>query len=607
MMRTHWLQEVDKPARYTGGELNMIRKDPKGKLRFALCFPDVYEVGMSHLGSRILYDVLNRSESISCERAFAPWIDAERVLRESGQPLFALESGDALSRFDVLGFSLLYEMTYTNVLNMLDLAGIPLWAKDRDESHPLIVMGGPCALYAEPMAPFADLMLLGDGEETILELSLAVLRAKKQGLSRQELLLSLCGKDGYYVPSMYDICYHKDGRIAKITAKNGAPPRVRRAIVTDLEHAPYPLRPIVPNTAVIHDRAVLELFRGCTRGCRFCQAGYIYRPVRSRSKELLAQQAQALIDHTGYEEISLTSLSSGDYPDLVPLIHDLHERFAGQYVSLSLPSLRIDSFTGAQAEGAGKVRRRGLTFAVEAGTQRLRDVINKGVTEEDLLRSVHDAFVAGYSSIKLYFMLGLPHETDEDILGIVDLAKKVMDVYDTLPKQKRAQPPQITISAAPFIPKPFTPFQWEAQATGDEIRRKQKLLRDAIRGHRRIKFNSHDAALCEMEAVFARGDRRLSRALYRAFERGARLDGWTECFDPALWAQALEDCGLDKAFYANRKRDRDEVFPYEHIDVGVSKGYLWAERMRAQQGIATEDCRQGCKHCGLMAVCEGAE
>ncbi len=604
-MRTYWLDSVDKPARYTGGELNMIRKDPVGKLRFALCFPDVYEVGMSHLGSRILYHVLNGCDFVSCERAFAPWIDAERVMRENDTPLFALESGDALSSFDVLGFSLQYEMSYTNVLNILDLAGVPLWAKDRNESHPMVVVGGPCAFHAEPLAPFVDLMILGDGEQAVVELSRAIWEAKQSGQTRDELLLSLCAKDGFYVPSLYDICYHEDGTVRAITAKHGAPDRVMKAVVTDLEHAPYPLCPIVPSTAVIHDRAVLELFRGCTRGCRFCQAGYVYRPVRSRSKELLTQQGKALIKNTGYEEISLTSLSSGDYPDLMPLIHNLNEAFKDQRVSLALPSLRIDSFIEDYAQGTSKVRRRGLTFAPEAGTQRLRDIINKGVTEEDLLRSASDAFMAGYSSMKLYFMLGLPQETDEDLLGIVDLAQKVIDIYYTMPKEKRMQPPQVTISVSPFIPKPFTPFQWEAQATREEIRRKQQLLLHAVKPHKRIKFNSHDAALCEIEAVFARGDRRLSKALYRAFELGARMDGWTECFDHDLWMRALDESDLSAAFYANRERDRGEVFPYAHIDVGVSDDYLWAEKMHAQNGITTEDCRQGCKSCGLMDICEG--
>ncbi len=598
------LLSVDKPARYTGGELNMIRKNPEGKLRFALCFPDVYEVGMSHLGSRILYEAINRLDFAYCERAFAPWTDMERLMRENEMPLCALESGDALSSFDILGFSLQYEMSYTNVLNMLDLAGIPLYAKDRNNTHPLIVVGGPCAYHAEPLAPFVDLMLLGDGEQTVAELTQAVYDAKRSQIDKAALLQTLCKKDGFYVPSLYELCYDEQGFILDIKAKDGAPQRVKKAVVTDLEHAVYPLCPILPSTAIIHDRAVLELFRGCSRGCRFCQAGYVYRPVRCRSKELLTQQARALIENTGYEEISLTSLSSGDYPDLVPLMEDLGELRAKR-VSLSLPSLRIDSFLRDYAEGTAGVRKSGLTFAPEAGTQRLRDIINKGVTEEDLLRSVGDAFEAGYSSIKLYFMLGLPMETDEDLYGIVDLAKKVVDLYYAMPKEKRLQPPQVSISVSPFVPKPFTPFQWEPQATPEELRRKQQLLRDALKHHKRIKLSSHDARLCTIEAVLARGDRRLAEVLFKVWQKGAHMEGWAEHFRYDLWMQAMQECNCSVEFYANRARSTQEVLPWDHIDVGVSKQFLLSERNRACEGITTPDCRQGCTGCGLMEVCGG--
>ena len=598
------LLNVDKPARYTGGELNMIRKDSQGKLRFALCFPDVYEVGMSHLGSRILYEALNREEFAYCERAFSPWTDMEQQMRENSLPLCALESGDPLACFDILGFSLQYEMSYTNVLNMLDLSGIPLYAKDRDDTHPLIVVGGPCAYHAEPLAPFVDLMLLGDGEQTIVDLSQAVFDAKSNGTQKAKLLQSLCKKDGFYVPSLYELCYDEQGLIREIKAKDGAPQRVKKAVVTDLEHAVYPLCPILPSTAIIHDRAVLELFRGCTRGCRFCQAGYVYRPVRNRTKQLLAEQARELILNTGYEEISLTSLSSGDYPDLVPLMEDLRE-LREKRVSLSLPSLRIDSFLRDYAEGTAGVRKSGLTFAPEAGTQRLRDIINKGVTEEDLLRSVGEAFQAGYSNVKLYFMLGLPKETDEDLLGIVDLAKKVVDLYYSMPKEKRAQPPQVSISVSPFIPKPFTPFQWEPQATPEELRRKQQLLRDALKHHKRIKLSSHDARLCTIEAVLARGDRNLSDVLYKVWQKGAHMEGWAEHFRYDLWIQALSECNRSVAFYASRQRSEEEILPWDHIDVGVGKRYLIQERDRAFEGLTTPDCRQGCTGCGLMDVCGG--
>ena len=449
------------------------------------------------------------------------------------------------------------------------------------------------------------MFVLGDGEQAAVTLARAVQQAKEKGTGRGELLRTLCNKDGFYVPSFYEVCYHEDGTVQSIRPTNGAPQRVKKAVVTDLEHAPYPLRPLVPNTSVVHDRAVLELFRGCTRGCRFCQAGYVYRPVRSRSRALLCEQAREILSNTGYEEISLMSLSTGDYPDLKLLIEDLHAAFAHQHVSISLPSLRIDSFVRDYAQGASKVRKSGLTFAPEAGTQRLRDIINKGVGEEDLMRSVRDAFEAGYSGVKLYFMLGLPGETDEDLLGIVDLAKRVVDAYYQLPKEKRAQPPRVNVSVSPFVPKPFTPFQWEAQASREELRRKQRLLLEAFKGHKRIRFQSHDADLCLMEAVFARGDRRLAQALFRAFTLGARMDGWSECFDIGLWMQALEESGLSAEFYANRERPEDEVFPFDHIDVGVSRAYLWRERALSRQGAVTRDCRQGCTGCGLERICGG--
>lgn len=599
-----WMAQVEKPARYTGSEFQMVKKNPEGRVRFALAFPDTYEVGMSHLGSRILYHVLNHREDVFCERCFAPWTDAEEKMRQQGEPLYALESGDALGAFDLIGFPLLYEMTYTNVLNMLELANIPLYAAQRGEEQPIIVAGGPCAYCAEPMAPFFDLMMLGDGEESILELVDHYQRAKKEGLSKREFLESCKDLEGIYVPSLYEVSYHEDGTIQRIQAQKGAPERVRRKFLLDLDHADYPTDPIVPYTSIIHDRAVLELFRGCTRGCRFCQAGYLYRPVRNRRVETLVQQARELIDHTGYDEISLTSLSSGDYPELEALLNCLSEEFEGERVSLSLPSLRIDSFLKNFAEGTSKVRKSGLTFAPEAGTQRLRDVINKGVTEEDLMRSVRDAFESGYSSVKLYFMMGLPTETDEDLLGIIDLAKKVVELYYEMPKERRLQPPSVAVSVATFVPKGFTPFQWYGQIPFEEIKRRQGVLKDAVRGNKRIKLSMHDARVSFIEAVVARGDRRLARVIERVHELGGKFDGWDDKFSLDLWMQAFEDTGIDPSFYANRKREMQEIFPFEHIDIGVEKGYLVREYEKSLREELTRDCRNGCNGCGMMALCK---
>ena len=598
-----WLNRVDKPARYTGGELNICTKDTKGKVRFALCYPDVYEVGMSHLGSRILYDILNAHEDIACERCYAPWGDAEKEMRAAGEALYALESGDALDQFDIVAFSLMHEMVYTNVLLMLDLAGIPFYADKRDENAPLIAAGGPCTLNAEPLAPFIDVMMLGDGEETVVILSQEVKRAKEEGVSKHELLKRLSAIEGFYVPSFYQVSYHEDGTVDRIEAQHGAPEKVKKAVVKDLEHAPYPLKPLVPYMSIIHDRVSLELFRGCTRGCRFCQAGYVYRPVRERTVDTLVGQAACMIQSTGYEEISLTSLSSGDYAKLPELIDRLSEQNQGKRVSLSLPSLRIDSFTKEVAEGVSQVRKTGLTFAPEAGTQRLRDIINKGVTEENLLDSVMDAFESGYSTVKLYFMIGLPGETDDDLRGIVELGKKVVECYYSMPKEKRKLPPHVTISVSPFVPKPFTPFQWEPQPTLEEIQRKQRVILEAVKPYKRIKFNTHNAKTSALEGVFARGDRRLAPAVELAYQRGARFDGWSECFDYDRWMQAFADTGIDPAFYANRTRDEKEVFPFEHLDPMISRRYLWLEKQRSVQGITTPDCRKGCQGCGLMKVC----
>lgn len=594
-----WLSSVDKPARYTGGEFNIIQKDPNGKLRFALAFPDTYEIGMSHIGSKIIYDILNKRDDTYCERVYALWPDAEKKLKESGQKLFALETGDELLCFDVIGFSLLYEMTYTNVLNVLELAGIPVHASERTENMPIIIAGGPCTVNSEPVAPFFDAILIGDGESAVLELAETVIEAKKKGLTRDAIIDNISKIEGFYIPSKYTVDYSLDGTIKRIS---GNPEKINRRIEKELEPLPYPDKPLVPNTGIVHDRAAVELFRGCTRGCRFCQAGYIYRPVRERSVETLVEQACKIIQSTGYDEISLTSLSSGDYSRLEELIDILVDKFKEKNVSLSLPSLRIDSYLQSYAEGTSSVRKGGLTFAPEAGTQRMRDIINKGVTEDDLITSVADAFQAGYSNVKLYFMIGLPGETDEDLDGIVDLAKKVVEQYYKLPKEKRHMAPSVTVSVSPFVPKPFTPFQWEAQDTLETIREKQEYLREKLKKQKRIKFITHNAQLSFMEAVFARGDRRLAKVIESAWRTGAKFDGWDEYFNFDIWTKAFSECGIEPAFYANRERSTDEILPYEHIDIGVTKKYLLSEREKAYSRILTPDCREGCRGCGI-AIC----
>ncbi|MBE5781010.1 MAG: TIGR03960 family B12-binding radical SAM protein [Clostridiales bacterium] len=598
-----WLTRVEKPSRYTGGELNMIKKDHADKVRFALCFPDTYEIGMSHMGSRILYHILNERTDCVCERCYTPWPDAMAELKAQGQKLFTLESYTDLDAFDIIGFSLLYELTYSNVLKMLSLAKLPIYAKDRSDDMPLIVAGGPCTVNPEPMADFIDAFMIGDGEEVIETLVEEYKKAKQEGVGKGELLCRLSKIDGFYVPSLYDVVYNEDGTVKAIVAKDGAPSKVKKAIVRDLDKAPFPTCPLVPYTSIIHDRAGIELFRGCTRGCRFCQAGYIYRPMRLREKDTLKEHAVTSIQNTGYEEVSLTSLSSGDYPYLTELIHELDAVLRPEKVSLSLPSLRIDSFLKDYAEGTGSVRKSSLTFAPEAGTQRLRDVINKGVTEEDLLNSVRSAFLEGYTSIKLYFMLGLPTETDEDILGIADLARKVVAEFHKLPKEMRPKPISVTVSASTFVPKPFTPFGWEGQIELNEIMRRQKLLKDSLYKEKRIRVQTHEPYTSVLEAAFSRADRRFGKAIAIAHERGAMLDGWREWMDYDRWTTAIHDAGLDVAFYANRQRSEDEVLPYDHIDIYVNKSFLLRELHRAHRAEVTPYCQGNCQGCGMMAYC----
>ncbi|HHW48350.1 MAG TPA: TIGR03960 family B12-binding radical SAM protein [Clostridiaceae bacterium] len=599
------LISVEKPSRYTGNEWNQVNKDLSGiNIRFAFCFPDVYEVGMSHLGMRILYHLINERDDTYCERVFAPWVDMEQRMRENGIPLFALESKDSIKDFDFIGFTLQYEMSYTNILNMLDLAGVPIRSSDRTAGHPFVCAGGPCAYNPEPLADIIDFFVLGEGEEVINEVLDEYMKWKSSGSSREAFLDNISRIEGVYVPRFYKTEYNQDGTIAAIKPKDDRyPGKIRKRIIKDLNKVFYPEKIIVPFTDIVHDRIMLELFRGCIRGCRFCQAGFIYRPVREKSAERLRGLAEKLVESTGYEEISLTSLSTSDYTQLQELTESLIDDMRRKKVNLSLPSLRVDSFSLELMEKAQEVRKSGLTFAPEAGTQRLRNVINKGVTEEDLLNSVSIAFEGGWSGVKLYFMIGLPTETYDDIDGIADLGNKVVKAYMDTPKEKRGKGLRVTISTSSFVPKPFTPFQWEAQDTIEVLREKQKYLNSKIRS-KYITYNWHDPELSFLEAVFARGDRKTGEVLIKAWEKGCKFDSWGEHFKFKEWLDAFDECGIDPAFYANRKRAMDEVFPWEHIDIGVSRKFLERENKRAYKGELTPNCRINCSGCGAAAFGE---
>lgn len=601
------LSGVTKPTRYTGGELNAVIKNPADVMvRFGFCFADTYEIAMSHLGLKILYHTLNDRNDTYCERVFDPWTDMEDEMKKHGMKLFALETGDEVTHFDMMGFTLQYELCYSNVVNMLRLADIPVLASDRDESFPIICGGGPCAYNAEPVADIFDFFMMGEGEEIIHEVVDEYVKWKKSGKrNKRDYLEAIAEIEGVYVPSFYDVEYNDDNTVKSVTPNNPhAKPRVRKRIMKDFSAAYTPETIIVPFGEVVHDRVMLEVMRGCLRGCRFCQAGYIYRPLRERNPERLLGIAENLLSCSGYDEISLSSLSTSDFGGLRELTDGLLEMTEEKKIGLSLPSLRIDNFSLELMEKVQKVRKTGITFAPEAGTQRLRDVINKNINEEDIIKSTDLLFRGGWTNVKLYFMIGLPTETMEDVRGIADLAQKVLDVYFAIDKEERAKNINITVSTSSFVPKPFTAFQWAKQDTRDMLIEKQDELKRAIKS-KRIRYNWHDNKTSYLEGVFARGDRRLCKVIIKAVENGCKFDGWGEYFDFDTWLRAFDECGIDPDFYTARERDYEEVLPWEHIDIGVTKEFLMRENEKAKQAKTTPNCRQQCSGCGVKSFGTG--
>lgn len=600
------LQRVQKPARYVGGEYSEVKKDLENvKVRVALCFPDTYEIGMSNLGMKILYGIINKMKDVWCERVFVPWGDMEEEMRKADMPLYALESGDSIADFDMIAFSLGYEMAYTNVLNMLDMAGIPIQSRDRGNLTPIVFAGGTCALNPEPLVDFIDLFVLGEGEDLDRDVIELYKRAKDDNWTKERFLTEAAQIEGVYVPSMYDAEYNSDGSVKSFTATGGAPERVRKRIVRDMNSVYFPGDSIVPTTEIVHDRVVLEVFRGCVRGCRFCQAGFVYRPVRSKTPEKLKEQGIEALKNSGYQEITLSSLSTSDYRPLGQLCDGLLDWCEPRNIGLSLPSLRADNFGVGLMERVQKVRKSGLTFAPEAGSQRLRDTINKNVTEDELLDSLKVAFQGGWNTVKLYFMLGLPTETDDDVLAIAELAVRVLRLWKEYAVNKN-RGVRITVSTSCFVPKPHTPFQWEAQVTREEYMRKVELLRSSMRA-RAITYNWHEPDASFIEAVLSRGDRRLGKVLEEVWRQGGKLDSWSEYFSMERWMRAFETCGIDPDFYAVRERDENELLPWDFVDVGVKRSFLQKERGRAFSAELSPDCRSQCTGCGADSFLYGGK